>query len=168
MGRFLFPDEEYKSIFDIDFNDYYKRGFRGIVFDIDNTLVFHDAPADQKAAELIKDLKSTGFYVVVISNNHKIRVASFAEDLSVPYYYKAAKPRSGKYLEASYDSGIGADSFMAVGDQIFTDIWGANRAGFYSVLVGQLGKDEPFKVKLKRKLEKPILFLYRHLRRRNG
>ena len=166
MGSFLYPDDYWKSTYDIDYKKYYDRGYRGIIFDIDNTLVFHDAPADERSLDLLKKLENMGFTCMIISNNGKARVDLFNKDAGLRAYYKAGKPKKGKYLEASYDTGIPLDRMIAVGDQLFTDMWGANRAGVRSVLVKQLGKTEPLQVKLKRILEKPVMFFYKRKRRK--
>ena len=65
----FFPDEYLDSTYSIDFEDLYRKGFRGIIFDIDNTLVPHGAPADKRAEELFERLKKIGFSCCLLSNN---------------------------------------------------------------------------------------------------
>ena len=69
MFKVFYPTEYYDSTYSIDFKKYYNDGFRGVIFDIDNTLVEHDAPADERAKALIARLKEIGFSVCFISNN---------------------------------------------------------------------------------------------------
>ena len=88
----LFPNEEYRSTYEIPFPSFYKEGYRGVIFDIDNTLVPHGFPADEKAIQLFLELKRLGFATCLVSNNKKERVASFAEEVGADYIFKAGKP----------------------------------------------------------------------------
>ena len=69
MGRGLFPDEMISSAYEIDYEAFYEKGYRGIIYDIDNTLVLPDAPADERAAALFERLHGIGFQAIVLSNN---------------------------------------------------------------------------------------------------
>ena len=99
MGKFLFPDEYYDSTYSINFKKYYNLGYRAVLFDIDNTLVPHDFPSDERAVSLIRRMKKVGLKICVISNNDEERVKSFADSLGIEYVYKAAKPLAKGYLE---------------------------------------------------------------------
>jgi hypothetical protein len=160
MSRFLFPTEYYDSTYSIDFQDYYNRGFRGVLFDIDNTLVPHNFASDQRSIQLMKDLKQIGFKICLVSNNKEARVASFNEYLQVEYIYKAGKPKGQGYVNAMKKLGTNRRNTFFVGDQLFTDIWGANNAKLHAILVKPIDKHEEIQIVLKRILEKPILFLY--------
>ena len=157
---YLFPDEWVDSTYSIDFEKYYKVGYRGIIFDIDNTLVPHDAPATAKAALLVKKLRKKGFRVEIVSNNEEPRVKSFAEGVGCDYVYKAGKPKSRGYLEAVRKMGLNRDAVMVIGDQLFTDIWGANRSRMHNILVGRIRFKEPPHIHLKRILEYPLLLAF--------
>ena len=101
---FLYPKEYKDSTYNIDFEQLYKEGYRGIIFDIDNTLVTHGSPADERAIALFKHLKEIGFKCLLLSNNKEKRVRSFADQVGAKYIYKAGKPnhqaikRLWKYL----------------------------------------------------------------------
>ena len=73
---------------------------------------------------------------MIVSNNEEPRVKSFADKLECPYVYKALKPRGTGYTKAKELMDLPCDQIICIGDQLFTDIWGANRAGMKSVLVG--------------------------------
>ena len=164
MFRQFYPREHYASVYDIDFQDFFNKGFRAVLFDIDNTLVKHDAPADLRSKELITRLHSTGFKVCIISNNHPPRVESFAKDVGCSYIYEAAKPSPEGYLKGCALLGVPKEKTLFVGDQLFTDIWGANRAGIYSIHTKQIGPDPYFYMHLKRIGEHivwPFYLLYR-------
>ena len=160
LFKFLYPDTFYKNAFKVDYESFYDRGYRGIIFDIDNTLVPHDAPADSKAALLVKRLKRRGFKVEIVSNNEEPRVKSFAAGVGSGYVYKAGKPGSRGYLTAVRKMGLKREKVLVIGDQLFTDIWGANRSGLHSILVGRISAKEPPHIHLKRALEFPVKLVY--------
>lgn len=155
------PSALAESTYSINFEKLYEQGFRGVLFDIDNTLVGHNAPPDARSDALLARLKEMGFKCAVVSNNGYERVSSFAEPSGIFYSYKAGKPLGRGYLAAIEEMGLTADSVVSIGDQIFTDVWGANRAGIYNILVKPLGRDIGFHIYLKRLLEKPILLMIR-------
>jgi len=157
----LFPKAEYKSTFDIPFERLYKQGVRGVIFDIDNTLVLHDAPADNKSKELFSKLRGIGFKTAIISNNEEPRVKEFSKAVgNTVYVYHANKPKKEGYLKAIEMMGLKPSEVIFVGDQLFTDIAGANRAGVFSILVGRLGPEKYFHIILKRILEAPFRLAY--------
>ena len=156
----FFPDRYVASTYVIDFERLYKEGVRGLIFDIDNTLVPHGAPADERAKALFERLKSIGFQCCLISNNQKPRVEMFNKDIQVDYVYNAHKPSTRNYIRAMEIMGTDRESTVFIGDQLFTDVWGANRAGIYSILVKQIAKHEEIQIVLKRKLEKIVLHGY--------
>ena len=99
LGRF-YPGEYVDSTYGIDFKGLYEEGYRGIIFDIDNTLVPHGAPADQRAKELFAQLKELGFSCCLLSNNKEPRVKMFNDEVQVSYIFKAGKPKVAGYEKA--------------------------------------------------------------------
>ena len=160
LERF-YPDLYLDSAYQIDFGEYYKKGYRGIIFDIDNTLVPHGAPADARSIELIGRLKEMGFGVVFLSNNKEPRVKMFNDAVHAEYIYKAGKPGKKGYLKAMEMMGTGRENTLFVGDQLFTDVWGARNTGIFSILVRPMDKKEEIQIVLKRYLEKIVLAFYR-------
>ena len=157
----LFPKREIRSVYGFDFHKAYAEGIRGLLFDTDNTLVPHDAPADARYEALAANLFAMGFHVMIVSNNRDARVRAFTEKTGIPYICDAHKPSPKGYLEACRRMGVSPDQTLFFGDQIFTDIWGANNAGIESILVEPIDKrTDLFKIRLKRILEKPILWMY--------
>ena len=157
----LFPYVHADSVYGMDFEHIYEIGFRGLEFDIDNTLVGHDAPANEQAAGLFQKLKKIGFELCIISNNNEARVKPFADAVGSRYVYKAGKPYTKGYLEGCRLMGLDKDRVLFFGDQFFTDIWGANRSGIKSVLVKRMYFHERWTIHLKRILEKVIFVFYR-------
>ncbi|MDE7322570.1 MAG: YqeG family HAD IIIA-type phosphatase [Lachnospiraceae bacterium] len=168
MFRCFYPNEYLDSTYLIDFEKMYGQGYRGIIFDIDNTLVPHGLPADERAIALFKRLKSIGYNVTMLSNNKEPRVKMFCDAVGEPYIYKAGKPNPGNYRAAMKKMGTDEKNTLFVGDQIFTDVWGANKAGIYSILVKPIHPKEEIQIVLKRCLEKIVLFYYFRDKRKSG
>ncbi len=129
MFERFFPDESVSSTYDIDFQSLYEEGYRGILFDIDNTLVEHGKGASDQALDLFRRLEEMGFQCCLISNNKKQRVSSFNEKIGAHMIFNAHKPRRKGYREAMEMMGTNKENTLFVGDQLFTDIWGAKRIG---------------------------------------
>ena len=165
MFKRFYPDHEVLSAYEIDFEALYKKGFRGIIFDIDNTLVPHGAPADERAIALFLRLKKTGFRIMLLSNNKEPRVKLFNDAVEVNYIHKAGKPKVKGYEKAMKLMETLPQTTIFVGDQLFTDIWGAKRAGIETWLVQPIHPKEEIQIVLKRRLEKIVLYFY-HRRRK--
>ena len=170
MFERFFPDRYVASTYVIDFEKLYEQGFRGLIFDIDNTLVPHGAPADERAIRLFQRLKEIGFRCCLISNNQEPRVKMFNEKIQVDYVYNAHKPSTKNYIRAMEIMGTDRSNTLFIGDQLFTDVWGAKRAGIPNILVKPLHPKEEIQIVLKRYLEKIVLFFYRRetRKRKNG
>lgn len=167
LERF-YPDIYINSTYQIDFRQYYDSGYRGIIFDIDNTLVTHGAPADDRSIALIQRLKDMGFSILLLSNNKEPRVKMFNEAVKVQYIFKAGKPGKQGYMRAMQMLGTDVASTLFVGDQLFTDVWGARNAGIFSILVKPIDKKEEIQIVFKRYLEKIVLAFYKHKCKKEG
>ena len=102
MFETFFPDEYVASTYVIPFEKLYEQGYRGIIFDIDNTLVMHGEPADERAKKLFERLKELGFSCCLLSNNQEPRVQMFNKDVQVHAIWNAHKPSISNY-EKSMD-----------------------------------------------------------------
>ncbi len=160
MLQRFYPDDYVDSAYEIDFEKLYREGWRGVIFDIDNTLVPHGAPADGRSAALIRKLRKTGFQVMMLSNNKEPRVKMFCDAVGTPYLYKANKPFPGSYRRAMRQMGTTEKTTLFVGDQLFTDIWGAKKTGMRTFLVRPIHPKEEIQIVLKRFLEKIVLYFY--------
>ena len=160
LERF-YPGEYVDSTYEIDFDRLYEDGYRGVIFDIDNTLVPHGAPADERACALFAHLKELGYHCMLLSNNKEPRVKSFAEDVKyADYIFKADKPSVKGYEEAMRRMGTTKETTLFIGDQLFTDVWGAKRSGIRSILVKPIHPKEEIQIIFKRQLEKIVLHFY--------
>ena len=160
LERF-YPDEWVNSAYEIPYEKLYEQGVRGIIFDIDNTLVCHGAPADERAIALFARFHRLGMKTCLLSNNREPRVQPFAEQVGSAYIHKAGKPGVKGYERAMALMGTDRQTTLFVGDQIFTDIYGANRAGIRTVLTKPIDPHEEIQIVLKRYLEAVVLFFYR-------
>lgn len=163
----LFPKEEALSAYTVDYERLYAAGYRGLLFDIDNTLVMHGAPATPEAVSLFAHLHRMGFRTCLISNNRKPRVAPFAEAVGSAYLEKAGKPSKKGMRRAMEVLETSPKETVLIGDQLFTDIWAAGRIGMYSILVQPIHPKEEIQIVLKRYLERPLLFFYRCFRKKS-
>lgn len=161
MFDMFFPDRYVASTYVIDFEELYEKGCRGLIFDIDNTLVPHGAPADERAVRLFERLKAIGYRCCLISNNQEPRVKMFNERIQVDYVYNAHKPSVKNYKKAMEIMGTDTDNTLFIGDQLFTDVWGAKRTGIGSILVKPIHPREEIQIVLKRYLERIVLYFYR-------
>ncbi|MDF2611930.1 MAG: hypothetical protein K0R92_3404 [Lachnospiraceae bacterium] len=157
----FYPKRIADSSFIIDYQKLYDDGYRGIIFDIDNTLVEHGADADQRAIDLIAKLKKIGFQVCLISNNKEERVTRFNKEIKVKFIHNAQKPAKKNFIRATKLMGTGIDNTVFIGDQLFTDVYGANRVGMMTYFVKPIGPKEEIQIVLKRKLERIVLYYYR-------
>lgn len=160
MLETFYPDYEVESAYEIDYESLYDKGYRGIIYDIDNTLVPHGAPADERAIALFQRLKSIGYQVILLSNNKEPRVKMFNDSVQAKYIFKAGKPERAGYERAMRELGTTTENTLFVGDQLFTDVWGAKRAGIVSYLVKPIHPKEEIQIVLKRYLEKIVLYFY--------
>ena len=161
MFKKFYPKEYLDSSYVIDYEKLYKDGVRGLIYDIDNTLVEHGKPATERAVELFERLRSIGFDTCLISNNKEPRVKPFADAVGSKYVYDAHKPSRKNYIKAMELMGTDTGNTYFIGDQIFTDVYGANRAGIPSILVKPIHPKEEIQIVLKRKLEKIVFFFYK-------
>lgn len=172
MGFSLYPKEYLPSAYVIDYEKLYEMGFRGIIFDIDNTLVPHGAPADERARELFHRLHTLGYKVMLLSNNKEPRVKMFCDAVEgAAYIYKAGKPKPANYQLAMERMGTGPAHTFFVGDQILTDILGANMAGIPAYMVHYMDPHEEMQIVLKRYFDKVVLAtysIYNRIRKKRG
>ncbi|SCP98076.1 hypothetical protein SAMN05421730_101645 [Anaerobium acetethylicum] len=157
----FYPDEYTDSTYIVDYKELYDEGYRGIIFDIDNTLVPHGAKADERARNLFKHLKKLGFKVCLLSNNKDKRVRPFNDAVDAIYISNAAKPMVKNYLRAMELMGTKTENTIFIGDQLFTDIYGAKRAGLRTIRVSPIHPKEEIQIVLKRHLERIVIHVHK-------
>jgi len=159
MPKQFYPDFRAESVLTADFAKLYDRGVRFIVFDADNTLVsYEETEPSGRIPELVKELKDAGFGMCILSNGHKERVKKLAAALGMGFEGDAFKPSRKGFRRVFEQYGVTGSETLVVGDQIFTDVWGASRSSCLSLLVRPISsKKEPPFVRLKRIPEKIFL-----------
>ena len=168
MLETFYPDRYVDSAYSIPYRELYSQGYRGIIFDVDNTLVPHGAPADAASKELFEELRAIGFSHCILSNNKEPRVAPFAGEVKSPYIYKGGKPKTAGYKRAMKLMGTDCSNTLFIGDQLFTDVWGANRTGLFSILVRPINPKEEIQIVLKRYLQAVVLLFYKKRLKKMG
>ena len=160
MLKKYYPYEYVESVFTINYKKLYEKGFRGIIFDVDNTLVPHGEDSTPEVDELFKKIQDMGFKTYILSDNGKKRLDKFLENIDCQYIDNANKPQPDNYFKAIENMGLDKSKVVYIGDQVFTDILGANRCGIASILVKFIGYYTETKIGIKRNIEKIILRMY--------
>ena len=161
MFKKLYPYEYAESVFTIDYEKLYEKGFRGILFDLDNTLVPHGEPSTPEVDELFKRIQKIGFKTFILSDNGVKRIEAFLKNIEqCPYIDNANKPKPDNYLRAIELMGLQKNEVVFIGDQTFKDILGANNANIASILVKYIGYYTEKKIGIKRHLERIVLKFY--------
>ncbi len=158
MIRLLQPRLSVSSVFDVDLDDLVNRGYRGLIMDLDNTLVAWNHPEVPKTLKLwLKDVSHRNIEMCIVSNNLSQRVEEFSTKIGVSFIAKAAKPRRRAFRQAMRKMGTYAETTAVIGDQVFTDILGGNRLQLYTILVHPLATEEFWTTRLVRKLEHQVV-----------
>jgi len=152
------PNQYLNNIFEVDTDDLWEMGIRGIITDMDNTLVpWSDRSVYPRLAEWFAGLKKKGFQLFIISNNSKERGGELARELEIPAIWYAVKPRGRSYRKALEHMQLPADQVAVIGDQIFTDVLGGNLLGAHTILVKPISEKEFIWTKLMRMLERMVI-----------
>ncbi|EPD54359.1 HAD phosphatase, family IIIA [Paenisporosarcina sp. HGH0030] len=164
MYKKFLPSEFVKSVFDISPQRLLDKGIRGIITDLDNTLVEWDRPdATPKLVSWLKSMKDAGIQVTIVSNNNEMRVKSFADPLGIPFIYKARKPMGKAFRKALQLMDVKREEVVVIGDQLLTDVVGGNRIQLHTILVLPVAKSDGFFTRFNRLVERRI---FKALKRR--
>ena len=157
----LHPTIALRSVCDITPELLKSMGIRGLMLDIDNTLTTHDNPTPAAGVQQwIADMKKNGIRMRLVSNNHPPRVEPFSRVLGIRCVCDANKPLRSGFAQAAAEMRLSKHEVCAVGDQLYTDILGANLFGCRSIYVAPMAKESWKKqtfIRVKRILEKPFL-----------
>ncbi len=164
----LIKDEKFiptiykETVFDVDYNKLYEKGIRLILTDLDNTLVsYKDDEVNDKLLNWLRDRKNEGFEIMIISNNSsETRVKGFANKLGIKYLSRAMKPLKGGFKKVLKKATrkYSPNEIVAIGDQLMTDVFAANRMNYTSILVKAIDrKTEKWTTRFNRILESHVL-----------
>ncbi|WP_425060701.1 hypothetical protein SCACP_14410 [Sporomusa carbonis] len=155
MLKLLIPCLKVDTLYDIDLAELQKRGIRGVVFDLDNTLIPWNSPEIcPDILNWLNNLVSQGFKLCLVSNNGTRRVRQIAEQCGAPFVARALKPSRTGFRQAVAAMELTPTAVAVVGDQLFTDILGGNRLELYTIWVKPLATKEFIGTKITRQLEK--------------
>lgn len=156
--RLLLPDLVAARVQDIDLQALSELGVRGLLIDLDNTLVAWDR---QRIAEPVvawlQRVQSVGFKICFVSNGMPDRVKKFSHDMGIPGVGRAIKPRRTPFRRALAILDLSPTECAVIGDQLFTDVLGGNRMGMFTILINPLSDKELRSTRLVRRVERKVL-----------
>lgn len=163
LKKFL-PDEFVENVLKITPEMLLEKGVKGVITDLDNTLVAWDRPdATPEIIEWLTSLKKAGLEVTIVSNNNELRVKAFSEPIDMVFVSKANKPLTSGFKRALKLMQTKRSETVVIGDQLITDILGGNRAGMHTILVIPVATNDAKITTFNRNLER---FIMNRLRRR--
>ena len=162
MLKHFLPNQHVKSILDIHPKDLQEKGIKGIITDLDNTLVEWDGPnATPRVIKWFEEMKKNQIKVTIVSNNNEKRVKSFSDPLDIAFIFRAKKPLSLAFHRAAKQMNIKKEETVVIGDQLLTDVLGGNRGGFHTILVVPVAQTDGIATKFNRMVERKILNWFR-------
>ncbi|WP_010678205.1 YqeG family HAD IIIA-type phosphatase [Bacillus timonensis] len=158
MLKNFLPNEHVKSVLEISPSKLKELGIKGVITDLDNTLVEWDRPnATPELVKWFKDINVHGIKVTIVSNNQEKRVKDFSDPLGIPFIFEARKPLGRAFKRAVKEMGLQKDEVVVIGDQLLTDVLGGNRSGLHTILVVPVAQTDGFFTKFNRFVERRIL-----------
>lgn len=156
---FRYPDRYFKRISDINIKtDILDKGFKNVLLDVDNTILTRDesiVPKDVKA--WLKELRSKGVKICLISNDWHANVRDLAIDLDLPIVVRSLKPLPPAFFRALKKIGAKKQNSIMIGDQLMTDVFGSHAVGIKCYMVEPLVEKDLVHTLLLRKIERVLL-----------
>ena len=163
MLKILYPDVYVDSLMDIPLQELKRAGKKAFILDLDNTVTeWNSNEIRAEVAQWFAQVKEQDFKACIISNNGAKRVEKVAHSLGIPFISRAGKPRRGSFRKAVSLMETTPEAAAVIGDQIFTDIMGGNRAGLFTILVVPIASREFLGTKISRALE---YFVLKHIKK---
>ena len=158
IKTYFMPNDYVQSVFQIDIEKLANSGFKGIITDLDNTLVGWDVKTPTKEIqEWFKKANDLGLTITIVSNNNEKRVSGFSKDLDVDFIFKARKPMGRAFKKAIQHMNIKPEETIVIGDQMLTDVLGGNNNGLYTIMVVPVKKTDGFLTRLNRIIERRLI-----------
>ena len=158
IKTYFMPNDYVQSVFQIDIEKLANSGFKGIITDLDNTLVGWDVKTPTKEIqEWFKKANDLGLTITIVSYNNEKRVSGFSKDLDVDFIFKARKPMGRAFKKAIQHMNIKPEETIVIGDQMLTDVLGGNNNGLYTIMVVPVKKTDGFLTRLNRIIERRLL-----------
>ena len=157
----LYPKLYLNSVKEITLDLLNKHNLKGIILDVDNTLIDYHKNIPDGIEAWAESLKQAGISLCIASNsNNKEKVEQVAKKLDIPYIYFSMKPLKAGFKKAKNILNLPNEQIAVVGDQILTDIIGANRMKMFSILVKPIAEKDIWITRLKRPLENKMIENY--------
>lgn len=158
---FFYPKEYLNGVKEITIEFLNKNNIKALILDVDNTILDFDKKIPEGVEKWCKELKGQGVKMCILSNsNQKDKVEMVAKKLNLPYFYFGTKPLKRGFRKAIKLLKEKEENIAAVGDQIFTDVIGANRCKLFSILVKPIAQKDLLVTRIKRPLENMIVKRY--------
>ncbi|MEO0248304.1 MAG: YqeG family HAD IIIA-type phosphatase [candidate division WOR-3 bacterium] len=153
--RAFCPSEMIGSVTEITPDSLKEQGLCDLLLDLDNTLAHWRSYQIPEAVQAwVERMKASGIRLCLVSNTRRLkRLRWLSEQLGIPYARGPMKPRRGLLFDALRILGVEPREAAIVGDQVFTDIWGGNRAGLYTIWVRPMHSHEFIGTKISRLIE---------------
>lgn len=153
----------HKGVTEIQIHELKAAGVENVLLDLDNTIVgWQGMDVPKEVRQWLLDLKSAEFKMCIVSNTrHGKRLIALSEELDIPYVKRAWKPRKKGFLDAMKDLGADPSKTVMIGDQMFTDVFGGNRVGVYTIMVHPMARQEFFGTKITRAAERVLMSWFR-------
>lgn len=161
VKNLFMPNAYVKSVFEIDIKKLAETGVKGVITDLDNTLVGWDVKEPTKRIKWFAEARQLGITITIVSNNNEERVSNFSSNLNVGYIFKARKPMGRAFKKAINHMNIKASETVVIGDQMLTDVFGGNRNGLYTIMVVPVKRTDGFITKFNRLIERRLLNHFR-------
>lgn len=157
----FYPRKYFNNILEISIDFLKENKIQGILLDIDNTLIDKDNKIVEGLEDWVENLKDNNIKICILSNtNKKSKAEKLSKLIDVPYVFFARKPFKSGFKKAQKILGINAENIAVIGDQVLTDVFGANRSKMFSILVKPLQSTDIWVTKFNRTIEKRILKNY--------
>jgi len=157
----IYPNEYLNSVTEISIEFMNKNNLKGLILDVDNTLIDFNKVLSNEIIKWCNELKQNGIKMCIVSNTNKLeKVRNVANKLDLNFYYFARKPFKSGFKKAQNYLELESENIGVVGDQIFTDIIGGNRMKMFSILVKPIDKRDILMTRIKRPLENLVIKSY--------
>ena len=157
----LYPNAYFKKVTDITIEFLKENNIKGLMLDIDNTLLDYDLNMVEGLEKWHEEIIKNGIKTIIVSNTNKEKKAKLLnEKINIDYILFAMKPLKRGFVKAKKKLELEEKNLAIVGDQIFTDVIGGNLCNIFSILVEPIDRKDIFITKIKRPIENLVIKRY--------
>ena len=152
------PDAQFNKVTDISPQFFIDNNLKGVILDVDNTLIGLDGKNLENVFKWIKSLKESNIKVCIASNSkNKKKISKFSSEAKIPFFLLSCKPLKRGLKKALRELDLQPENVAEIGDQLFTDVWGAKRMKMFSILTKPFTPERNCITRFKRKIEQHYL-----------